>query len=223
MTSYTKTGLLLLIIGVILGIIANITFFFVSDITLLFSAIGGIGGLIILIGIILMILGRKEFGGKHRKFVIYALILFILSIVLPVIVIAGFVATAIISKDLSSIGTVFYITPLAAVLGGLAYIFLLYELENETGKIILLLTIILTIIISVFVAINILPIYEETIGAVDFQDMSTQEITEMVNTFSSKISRISAYNVFHNLLLLIVLLIPYRRITSGELIPTSKK
>jgi len=74
MENKTKTGLLLLIIGGILAIISNITFYIAGPTAIALSVIGAIGGLISLIGAIIYILGRKEFGEKHSKFVIYATI-----------------------------------------------------------------------------------------------------------------------------------------------------
>ena len=73
----TKTGLLLLIIGGCISLISNIVMATVDNVGIALSGIGGIGGLCSFVGIILLILGRKEFGEKHRKFVIYAIILFI--------------------------------------------------------------------------------------------------------------------------------------------------
>ena len=115
MECHTKTGLLLIIIGSILGIVSNIAFSLAGNVALALSALGGIGGLCSLIGIILLIVGRKEFGERHRKFVIYALILFILSIVIPTIIIAAATFTYVsqgISAggvDLSYMQNIFFI------------------------------------------------------------------------------------------------------------------
>jgi hypothetical protein len=54
----TKTGLLLLIVGIILGVISNSIFFIDSSVAISVSVLGAIGSLLIFIGIILMILGR---------------------------------------------------------------------------------------------------------------------------------------------------------------------
>ena len=79
----TKKALLFLIIGQILAIISAVLMYaiwFSIDLENVVStnilittipglAVGGIGGLFGLIGAILFLLGRKEFGEKHQKFV----------------------------------------------------------------------------------------------------------------------------------------------------------
>src|SRR5947208_2330975 len=62
----TKTGLLLLIIGLALSWI---------------PFIGAIGGLVALIGALLVILGREAFGREHARNTILALVFFFLGII----------------------------------------------------------------------------------------------------------------------------------------------
>ena len=226
MGSYTKIGLLLLILGGILGIISNIAFSLAGNIAITLSVLGGIGGLCSFIGIILLILGRKEFGEKHRKFVVYALILFILSIIIPSIIIAA-VTFSYVSQgitggvDVNFMQNIFFIIPFAAILGGLAYVLLLYNLENGIGRRILFAAFAVTIITSIIISLNIGSAFEETIGSIDFETASQQDISEVTTEFSQKISISGIYGVANGVLMLIALIIPYKRITSGELIPIS--
>ncbi|MCK5459333.1 MAG: hypothetical protein KAI20_05535, partial [Thermoplasmatales archaeon] len=123
MEGKTKTGLLLLIIGGCISLISNIVLATVDNVGIALSGIGGIGGLCSFVGIILLILGRKEFGEKHRKFVIYAIILFILAIVIPGIIVGAVVFSYVSqgingSMDSSLIQNIFLIIPVAAILGG---------------------------------------------------------------------------------------------------------
>ena len=217
----TKTGLLLLIIGSILAIISNITFYIAGPTAIALSVIGAIGGLISLIGAIIYILGRKEFGEKHSKFVIYATIIFILSIVITIVIVGIVIAAAVASgsTDLSFLKNIFYIIPFASILGGIAYIFFLYELEDKLGKIVLILAIIVSVISSLFIAINIGSAFDETIGTFDFENASPEEISAVTTELTEKISGTSIFSVINGVLILIALYIPYRRITSEELVP----
>ena len=91
MTNNTQRGLLILIIGISIGIITNISLFLLTDnlpgvLTLILVAIlGGIGGVLTLIGLILMVIGRREYGEKHSKFAMYAAVIFVLSIVIATV------------------------------------------------------------------------------------------------------------------------------------------
>ena len=222
MENKTKTGLLLLIVGIILGVISNSIFFIDSSIAISVSVLGAIGSLLIFIGIILMILGRKEYTERHRKFVVFSLGLFILSVVSSFVIAVVVFSSAIISKDFSSIGNAMYAVPFSSIIGGLAYVFLLYELEDKNGKIVLISAVILTIIISIFMAINIQSIFEETFGSLTITpDMDTEEITELFNTFSQKISELSAFSVIHNLVMLLAFFMAYKHINSADF-PSTK-
>ena len=225
MENKTKIGLLLLIIGTIIGIIINIFYFILADFIMYFAFIGGIGGLIGFIGIIFMVLGRKEFGERHRRFVVYAIILFILAVILPTIGIAAsifaYVASSIASNNFDIMSNIAVWIIMAAILSGLSYVFLLYELEDRNGKIVLFSAFILTIIISIFVSINLINIFDETTENIIVQNMTTQEITEFTSTLNQEISKTGGYSFISSIFTLIALIIPYRRILSGELVPIS--
>jgi len=230
MSKYTKPGLLLLIIGSILALIGNIVFFLLNGVSLTLSSIGGIGGLLSFVGIILLIIGRKEFGERHRKFVIFALILFILSVIIPTIIIAGLVFAYVSSAmsnggDFSSVQNIFYIIPLASIIGGLAYILLLYELENKIGRYVLFLAFAITIIVSLLVAVNIGTAWNDTLGTIDFENLSPTdpEYTQKMDEFTQQISSSGLYSIPNGILMLIALIIPYKRISSGELLPVTAK
>ncbi|MCK5459359.1 MAG: hypothetical protein KAI20_05665, partial [Thermoplasmatales archaeon] len=117
----TKTGLLLLMISEIAAIISAIVMYSIwysidlssinsgNAVGMLFAvlpgaAVGVIGGLIGLIGAIFILIGRKEFGEEHRKFVFYAIIILVISIVVSV-AIAGLTTFMTISSMGPSFGS----------------------------------------------------------------------------------------------------------------------
>ncbi len=229
MQNNTKTGLLLLIIGSIIGIISNIIFAVNQSSLNFLSSIGAIGGLMSFIGIIFLIMGRKEFGERHRKFVIIAIVLFVLSIVIPVIIVAASVFVYVTQSmsagdiDLSFVRNIFYIIPIASIIGSIAYFLLLYELENKIGKIVLVIAIVTSAAISGVLAVSIGEAFEDSFGSIDYENLEPTEYSEITSEFSQKISTSGFYGLINGALMIIALYIPYQRISSGELVPESDK
>ncbi len=130
--SRTVTGLLLLVIGFALDWIPYI------DV---------IGGLLALIGIIFVFLGRRGYGPLHHRYVVIGGILFVLTVVAGIIFGAAFVA-AIFSQvppagsSLSSFGsalqsdlaTLFIGTAVLGVLGALSQVIMVYALADPTTR-----------------------------------------------------------------------------------------
>ncbi len=131
----TKTGLLLLIIGVLLAPVPYI---------------GVIGSLLSLIGAILVILGRNAFGPKHSRNVIWAIVIYIVGGV--IFFIGGIVyAFEVISDarlangDLSvfsaALTSAFQDLLIAAFIGsiviGIAHVLFTYAIQNKNGRILL--------------------------------------------------------------------------------------
>ncbi|UCF11905.1 MAG: zinc ribbon domain-containing protein [Thermoplasmatales archaeon] len=265
MKGYTKTGLLLLIIYEIIAVIAviflysfwlsfnpeNITTEIFSNFFMAIipgAVIAGIGGLLGLIGAILMLLGRKEFGEKHRKFIFYAILVFVISIVVSVLL-AGILMfatftslgqTSFPSENPSDMVDFFrnsnYITitaitaPISAALGGLIWIFGLYQLENKTGRIVLFVAYIIMIVTAIAVAISSKLVFENMINSPAFEELlntssySSSAYMQLYSSFpwvgtTAIVSLVG--NALSNVLLIIALYIPYKRITSGELVPIS--
>ena len=230
MENMTKTGLLLLMMGFLIGIISNIILFFLpQDISgFIFLMIVGlvalVGGLLALIGGLLLIIGRKEIGEAHSKFAIYALIIFVVSIVASfvisiVVAIISFTSSAGYAGSSPTYDPTFIIiqTIISAILGGLVYVFLLYHLENENGKRILIAAYIVSIIISIIITWST----ASTIG--DMVNVGNSGAITSTNIFSSvsTVSKTAVFGVISSVLYLIAIYIPYKRITSGELVPLS--
>ena len=99
MESKTQQGLQFLIIGsfisLIFSLIISITILFTQDssMMIIIGAIGiaaFIGAILSLVGAIIFLLGRKEFGEKHHKNVNLAVIIFVITIVFVIIFTVGF-------------------------------------------------------------------------------------------------------------------------------------
>jgi len=214
----------LLIIGITLGVISNAIFFIDSNIAISISILGSLGSILIFIGIILMILGRKEYNERHRKFVVISLGLFILSIVLSSIIFVIGITIALVEKDVASIGNSFYAIPIVSIIGVLAYVLLVYELEDKNGKIVLISAFILTIMVSIFLAINVQSAFEEAFGSITIsEELNIEEMTELSNTFSKKLGELGAFSVIHNLVMLFAFIMSYKRVDSGEIPLSSDK
>ena len=216
--------------GSILALIGNIILLVSGGVNLALSSIGLIGGLLSFVGIILLILGRQEFGERHSKFVIYALILFIVSVVIPIIVVAGLAFTYVSSAmsnggDFNAIQNIFFIIPLASIIGSLAYILLLYELENKLGRYVLFLAFVFSVIISLLLAFNIGAAWNDTLGTFDFENLTPTdpEYVEKMDEFTQRISSSGIYALPNGILMLIALIIPYNQITKGKLLPATAR
>jgi len=207
------------------------------------AIIGGIGGLLGLIGAVLFLIGRKEFGEKHSQFVMYALIVFVISIIVSVIIVGVTMFSTFSSLGFSSISpgisnieniyrsttmTSMIITPISAALGGLIWIFALYQLEDDRGRLVLYSAFCCTVITSIVVSYNSMMLFEEMIssGAFNsFNDMSTFGSSTSSQLLSNYqwIGSTAIYSLIGgsvtNILLFFALFIPYKRITSGELVP----
>jgi MFS family permease len=231
MKSKTQNGLLLLIIGLliylIIGLITSISNFFIDDYET-FSILGGvvlvifsfIAAILILAGAIFFLIGRREFGEKHQKNVIYALIIFVINIFFTTILTSALVFIGF-SSMLSSSGNNFIpfsiailiISFVSAILVGVMYYFALIELEDEKGKLILYAGIISSIIISIITSVyyygymnEIFRRFSSSSGAPSFSGIEN-------------IGGIGILSIIPGILFIFALFIPYNRIIEGKLIP----
>jgi len=104
---------------------------------------------------------------------------------------------------------------ISSIIGGLVYVFLLYHLENENGKKILIAAYVVSIVMSIIIAWS----SSSTIGdVVNTGDSSTITSSNIFSTVSS-VSKTAIFGVIGSILYLIAIYIPYTRITSGGLVP----
>lgn len=234
MKDHTKTGLLLLLLSIIFGMITGILLFILSftqeitNINNLLAALipviipGAIGGFLGLIGLILIMVGRKDYGEQHSKFAIYALIIFIISIIISVIIsivqsFTTYSSSLSATSGLQNLPLIMAInTIISAILSGLMYIFLLYHLENEKGRIILYAAVFTSIFFSIIISIYNYLNLSEIFSTIDLES-SSSAYGSMINYIFS-LSKISILGLVGNILFLIAIYIPYNRIKSGELV-----
>ena len=129
----TKTGVLLILVGTLIGWLPYI---------------GVIGFILIFVGAILVILGRKAFGAAHSRNVIISIVLVILGIIITVV--AGVVLVfATISSIIpgnaptpaaitSTFNNFLIILVVGTIVTGLASVFFTYAIQNQTGRMLLL-------------------------------------------------------------------------------------
>ncbi len=158
--SRTKTGLLLLIVGLLIGPI---------------PFVGIVGDILILIGAILVIIGRKPFGPTHSRNTIWSIIIFVIGIV---VVIVGLVAftLSIISATINSaangtfnqnavfqaLSSSFFGLLVAAAIGGavigIANVLFTYAIQNRNGRILLRSAYVASLAVSVVTILVIGPL-----------------------------------------------------------------
>jgi len=176
---------------------------------------------LVLVGAIFFLLGRKEFGEKHQKNVMYAVYIFLINIVFSIIftVVISFITFTSISTSTSGIDTSSY--PLyfvlqiiiSAILGGLIIYFALIELEDDLGKKILFTGIISSICVSIITSIYYMGIFGELFGSISSTGSSSY------STFNQSIGGIGLLSVIPSILYIFALYIPFKRIKEGELAP----
>src|SRR5437773_1314384 len=129
----TKTGVLLILVGTLIGWLPYI---------------GVIGFILIFVGAILVILGRKAFGAAHSRNVMISIVLVILGIIITVV--AGVIIVfATISSIIpgnaptpaaitSTFNNFLIILVVGTIVTGLASVFFTYAIQNQTGRMLLL-------------------------------------------------------------------------------------
>jgi len=149
----TKTGLLLLVIGLAISWI---------------PFIGAIGGLVALIGALLVILGREAFGREHARNTILALVFFFVGIGVTV---AGALAlffaafsyrtgpSSLVQPTFAWLGV---ITIIGGGVTGISEVLLTYALQLSTGRILLWTAYATSIAISIVNLLFIVPFLSGT-------------------------------------------------------------
>ena len=225
----TEKGLFFLLIGMLISFLSSIILVvnsFISNINqlspvyLLVSFISFAGGIVSLIGIIFVIISRKEFGEKHSKFVIYSVIIYIVGIIVTTILTSALIYVSISSGITSSMTAqpgsginyssyISFSIVLSAVMGGIAIILFLNELEDQKGKIILYSAVAYSIISTIFISIYLF------IGLEDINFYSSFDSSSLL----TGTTRLGGLSLIGNVLLIIAVYIPYKRIKTGELRP----
>jgi MFS family permease len=188
----TKTGVFLLLIGTLLTWI---------------PVIGFVGYVLVFVGVILVILGRKAFGPAHSRNVILSVVLFIVGIFV-VIAIAVYAAVSNITGVIGPNGTV-NITPAflasvanAGLLGSIAAAFILgiaellftYGLQAQTGRILLWAAYGAQVALSIALYLVLSPMYSGVVTQADYNAVqTTQEIYGVVSVISAALFAAADY------------------------------
>lgn len=151
----TVTGLLLMVIGFALSWIPYVAF---------------VGGLLLLIGIILVFLGRRAYGADHAHDAMVGAVLIFISVlasfilgVTLVVGIIGIVETpgaspASLASSLNgALETAFVGAVVVGVIGGIGQVVLIYALADRTARLLLWAGFVTSIVISVVIALVLLP------------------------------------------------------------------
>ena len=196
----TKTGVLLIAIG--------------FAITWL-PFVGLIGGLLIFIGAILAILGRKAFGSRHSLFVVISVVLLIagfLGSVIAAFVIALQNVSALTLGDFSGFVGVYrgvVIGSLAfGILIGIASAIFVHELENQTGKYLLYAGFAASVVTGALIAVLTLSALDALGPGVTAQDFVA---------FSSQLPAINLLSGVPSIVFAGAYLMAYSRISRGEI------
>jgi MFS family permease len=229
MREYTKKGLLLMIIGMVIGIGTSC----LSAAGIQVVCLPFLSALIIFIGFVLMVIGRNEFGERHARFVIWAFVTFIIGFV---IVIAGAVVIAyggvesisyegtrepeinytILSKYMRT-GLITII--IGTIIIAIGQVLLVYDLEHELGKKLLILAACISIVISGMTYSYINTRYQKFVADVMATE-DEQEFEGAFKRFERDTNKVQAFSVIGAILFLVAYIIPYMRIVRGELQPT---
>ncbi len=171
----TKTGVLLLLIGSLLTWVPVVSIF---------------AYILILIGVILVILGRKAFGPAHSRNILLSIILFIVGIIVVVAVTVAYVLPGVISS-IGPGGTVnltpaFYASAanaglLAGIVGaiiiGIAEVLFTYALQAPNGRILLWAAYGANLALSVVLWVILSPLFSAVVTQTDYDSAAAAQQT----------------------------------------------
>ncbi len=236
MENKTEMGLLLIIIGTVLSLLSTLGTIAAgtTGAGAMVGILGFLAGILVLVGVILMLVGRKEFGEDHHKFVKYAFVAFVLGIIIIIIggilMVAGAISAALeagvdseeeIDYSLVAEGmtTGLIVIQVGGIIILIGEVLLVYKLENDTGRNILHLALVIGIIVSI---VSTYLITQALNDFMDELDKTPEEDHEGVyEDFQQNTNVIGGLGLISSVLLLIGYIIPYQRIKKGELKPVT--
>lgn len=211
----TKTGLLLLLIG---SLISWIPF------------IGALGSLLILIGAILVIIGRKAFGRVHSRNVMTALGLFILgfigAIVLGVIFAISVIGSIGGTQDPRTVATAFgnalntllIGTIIVGAIAGIGSVLFTYALQEKTGKMILWAAYVASVAVTIVIFAVISPLIQQAVN--DAVAGGTYNSAPLVALQTQQAS-LTLLNAIPSLLFAAAAYLAWTRVNRGEIPPST--
>jgi hypothetical protein len=207
----TKTGVFLLLLGALIGAI---------------PFIGGLGALLIFIGAIFVILGRKAFGTTHARNVVLSIVLFLLGIAIAVV--GTFIAfasafasfgqapsPAVIQAAMSNF---LIVIAIASIVGGLASVFFTFALQNQTGKTLLLLGYVASVVISIAIVAVISGAISEFIAAACPNGTCDQlAVINAQTSFQGRVTTLGYLQAIPSLLYAGAYYLVWNRVKKGEI------
>ena len=173
----TKTGILLLLFG--------------SLISWLPYGIGAIGDILLLVGAILVILGRKAFGPTHSRNVVLSIVLFCIGILIVLVV----AIVALIPSVASIVSSNGVLTPAvraaaqnaglsaaiaSAVVVGIAEVLFTYALQAPKGRLLLWLGYGTNLGVAIAIFLVLSPVYTAVTTQADFDRAFSQQLVYSV-------------------------------------------
>lgn len=229
----TKIGLIFFIVGIIMGIIPTGIFYFVDannfGATLGLGAVAAIGAIFIFVALIIIWvggIGLKEFGKKHSKFCLISLILFLVAIgaIIAVSLASAFsMVGSLVNGDFSAYKTTYLLTPVSAIFMGLVYLFLLHELEDSYGKIVLYISFITMILVSCIIAYIGYTGFDEWYSKLNIAPQSflmsgtSASSISFTTAFQTRTNQLNVFSIIPSALLLAAAILPLYRILTGKL------
>jgi MFS family permease len=211
----TKTGILLLLVGTLIGWL---------------PLIGVIGFILILVGAILVILGRKAFGPAHARKVVISIALFFVGII--IFIVAGIIfASALIVGFLggtpnqaavqSALNNYLIVAFIATICLGLVSVLFTYELQNQTGRLLLFAGYAATVVIQIAIYVIVSQTIASAIAAMfPGGTYNPAQATVAIANFSARSQSLALLGGIPALLYTGANYIAWNRINKGE-IPAS--
>lgn len=206
----TKTGLLLLLVGSVIGWI---------------PFIGIIGGLLILIGAILVIIGRKAFGAMHSRNVVLAIVLFFVGIIGTAVLVAAFTFALIASAQTpqqfaaaftSAFNNLLIGAIALGIVSGLGSVLFTYALQNQQGKMLLWAGYAANIIIAIAIFVIIGPLITNAVAqATSGSTVNTAPLLAL----QAQLNSYNLLNAISSLLFAGAYYLAWTRVNRGEIPP----
>ncbi len=238
MENKTEMGLLLIIFGMVLSIFSTLGSVSTGSLgsssfspgVIIAAIISFFGTILMLVGWILMLTGRREFGDEHGQSVIYSLIAFVIGFVViiigSVIMVIGAMSGVMMGGvedeiDYSQMAQGMTQGIIVMQVGQLIFlvgaILLVYKLENDIGRVVLYLALVVSIIVAIISTFILSSALNELMDTME--NTPEEEWESEFEDFSRETSSISALGAIGTVLIMIGYIIPYNRIKKGELKP----
>ncbi len=207
----TKTGLLLLLIGVIVGII---------------PIIGIVGLVLAVVGTILVILGRRAFGDKHSTYVLVSVGVYIFGFIIVFFVGLIFVfsiasaatpgtsQSTIVQAITSALNSLIIGVIIGGAITGFSYVLLTYAIQNQVGRILLWIAYGISLALEVTIFLIITP---QISSALNASIANGSFDSAPINALRAQISSLGILNLIPYGLYAIAYYLAYSRVNRGEI------